>query len=113
MPNDASNLIALCDAAAVEEDAPVAVPSADITYAVFRLGDDFFVMDDICNHGPGSLCEGFIEDGQVECPFHQGRFDIRTGAATLAPCVDPQRIWTAHVVDGKICIDPSERRIGA
>jgi len=115
MPNDgpdSSHLVALCDAAEVTDDTPVRIEGSDVVYAVFALEGAYFVMDDLCNHGPGSLAEGFIEGCEVECPFHQGKFDIRTGCATAAPCVDPQRIWTAHVVDGKICIDPSERRFG-
>jgi 3-phenylpropionate/trans-cinnamate dioxygenase ferredoxin subunit len=31
------------------------------------------------------LSEGYVEDGCVECPLHQGRVDIRTGKAMCAP----------------------------
>ena len=34
----------------------------------------------------GEISEGEVEDGQVLCPFHMGKFDIRTGEATGAPC---------------------------
>ncbi len=27
-----------------------------------------------------------IENGEIVCPYHMGRFDIRTGEATGAPC---------------------------
>jgi nitrite reductase/ring-hydroxylating ferredoxin subunit len=49
-------------------------------------------------------------DTEIECPFHQGRFDIRTGQPTGAPCTEALRVWTVHVIDGRICIDPAEHR---
>ena len=36
-------------------------------------------------HGDARLCDGFLEGHEIECPHHQGRFDVRTGAATGAP----------------------------
>jgi nitrite reductase/ring-hydroxylating ferredoxin subunit len=101
-------LRALCDAAAVAPDAPVQARHEGIAYAIFNLDGRFYVTQDNCTHGPGLLSEGLAIGEEVECPFHQGRFHIPTGRATLAPCTEPLRIWTARVVDGKICIDPLE-----
>jgi nitrite reductase/ring-hydroxylating ferredoxin subunit len=47
---------------------------------------------------------------EIECPFHQGRFDIRTGQATAAPCIRALRTWTVHAIDGQLFIDPTELR---
>jgi nitrite reductase/ring-hydroxylating ferredoxin subunit len=107
---DGVRLVALCDAAEVEPDVPVQVVLDGLAYAVFNLDGDYYVTADLCTHGPGSLADGFVMDNEIECPFHQGRFDIRTGKATAAPCTEALRIWTAHLVDGKLCIDPSESR---
>lgn len=79
-------------------------------YAVYKLGDEYFVSVDECSHGPGSLGEGTIIGEEIECPFHQGRFHIPSGVPTLPPCTEPVRVWTAHLCDGRICIDPDERR---
>ncbi|KAI3601389.1 Ferredoxin subunit of nitrite reductase and ring-hydroxylating dioxygenase (plasmid) [Cupriavidus necator H850] len=53
--------------------------------ALYRVEDEFFATDGMCTHGKASLAEGFVEDGCIECPLHQGRFDIRTGKAMCAP----------------------------
>lgn len=107
MPSD---LLTLCAAEDVTEDTPVRVETAGMDYAVFTLGGEFFVTQDLCTHGPGSMAEGYVEGDEIECPFHQGRFDIRTGVPTSPPCTEPLRTWTAMVVDGKVCIDPTEQR---
>ena len=77
---------------------------------LFRSEGRFYATQDQCTHGPGSLAEGFLVGAEIECPFHQGRFDIRTGRATAAPCILALRVWTVHAVDGRLYIDPTEYR---
>ena len=91
----------LCDADDVPQDFGLrAEPDGHAAIAVFRLGDAFHATADTCTHGAASLCDGHVEDGQVECPWHAGRFDIRTGQATASPCTDPLRVYPTRVVDG-------------
>ena len=114
MPADTSiaeaNLVALCAAADVQPDMPVQVVLNGFAYAVYNLEGRYYATQDLCTHGPGSLAEGFVMGCEIECPFHQGRFDIRTGAATAAPCTEALRTWTVREIDGQLYIDPSERR---
>jgi nitrite reductase/ring-hydroxylating ferredoxin subunit len=103
-------LVALCGIDAVDEEIPVRVELDGVDYAVFTRSGAYYVTRDLCTHGPGLMSEGYLEGEEVECPFHQGRFNFITGAPTLAPCTEPLRTWTVHVVDGQVCIDPSEIR---
>lgn len=50
------------------------------------------------------LCEGFLESHEIECPMHQGRFDVRTGALTCAPAVVPIRVYPLKVEGGEVFI---------
>ena len=47
--------------------------------AVFDHGGELFAMEDSCPHAGASLCGGRIEHGQVHCPAHGLRFDLRSG----------------------------------
>lgn len=47
--------------------------------AVFDNGGELFAMEDSCPHAGASLCGGRIENGQVRCPAHGLRFDLRSG----------------------------------
>ena len=104
-------LVALCAAADVEPDTPVRVVLDNVAYAVFSLNGQFYATQDHCTHGPGSLAEGIVMGIEIECPFHQGRFDIRTGCATAAPCTQALRTWTVHASGGQLFIDPAEHRV--
>ena len=81
----ASRRIDLCSAAEIAPGAALRVETADLTLAVFNVDGEFFVTDDNCTHGPGSLSEGFIEGDVVECNFHNGQFNIKTGEVVSPP----------------------------
>jgi p-cumate 2,3-dioxygenase ferredoxin subunit len=72
--------------------------------AVYRLGNEYFVSDDVCTHGEASLSDGEIEDGTIVCPYHQGSFDIRTGEARAYPCITPLRVYTVQIQSGSVCV---------
>jgi nitrite reductase/ring-hydroxylating ferredoxin subunit len=75
--------------------------------AVFRIGDEFFVIDDQCTHSGASLgAEGWVEGYTVECAWHSGRFDLRTGAVMAPPCPKPVRSYKVTIADGAVYIEP-------
>jgi nitrite reductase/ring-hydroxylating ferredoxin subunit len=99
-------LLRLCRVEEIPYDAPLRVEVAGAIYAVVKAGGAIFVLADQCTHGPGNLSEGTVLDDEIECPFHQGRFDLRTGRPTYPPCTEAARTWTATVKAGEIFIDP-------
>ena len=87
-------LIPVCAVAdiAKEECRRIDVPGR-APVAVFRVGDALFATDDMCTHGDASLCEGFLEGEEVECPFHSGRFNVVTGAAVQFPATEALKTY--------------------
>jgi nitrite reductase (NADH) small subunit len=56
--------------------------------ALFRLGDEFHAIDNLCLHRAGPLCEGDIDgNGVVTCPWHGWSYEIRTGTLVQDPRV--------------------------
>lgn len=76
--------------------------------AVFRLGEDIFALKDLCSHGNARLSDGYIEDGCVECPLHQGLIDIRTGAPCSAPVTEPVRCYPVRISGEQVEVDVSD-----
>ena len=73
--------------------------------AVFQLEDGYFVTDDTCTHGEASLCDGFVDGDEVECPWHSGKFCVKDGRATAFPAIETIKVYPTRVVDGHVCID--------
>lgn len=76
----------------------------DVAVCVYRVEGNVYATLDQCTHGNARLSDGFLDGWEVECPFHQGRFDIRTGEATLPPCTEPVRQFSVRENDGVIWI---------
>lgn len=70
--------------------------------AVFREVEGLYALYDLCTHGAAKLSDGYVEDGCVECPLHQGTFDIRTGAPCKAPVTEAVRTFPVRVVAGRV-----------
>ena len=63
-------------------------------------------IDGTCTHGQADLCGGFVEpDGSIECPLHQGRFDVRTGKALCEPVERDLPVHEVRVdADGRVLV---------
>ncbi|MDQ6680852.1 MAG: non-heme iron oxygenase ferredoxin subunit [Pseudomonadota bacterium] len=90
----------LCKSAEVEVGKPIRIEREGLTLAVFNLDGDFCVTDDACTHGPGSLSEGTVDGDVIECDFHGGAFNIRTGEVVQPPCMIPLKTYRT-VVDSE------------
>lgn len=102
----ATDAAGFVDVAGVDE-----VPDGDVIgrtldgreIALVRLGDEVLATDALCTHGHASLCGGFVEpDGSIECPLHQGRFDIRTGRALCAPLTEDLAVHEVRLDAGRV-----------
>ena len=68
----AQRRIELCSTADVDVGAALRVEAQGLNLAVFNLDGEFYVLDDQCTHGPGSLSEGYVDGDVVECNFTTG-----------------------------------------
>lgn len=72
--------------------------------AVFRIGDSYFAIMDVCSHDDGPVAEGEVDEYEITCPRHGARFDIRTGEALSLPAVVDIPAYPVRVEAGEIQI---------
>jgi NAD(P)H-flavin reductase/nitrite reductase/ring-hydroxylating ferredoxin subunit len=89
------------------EGEALAVIAGGQPVAVFRLGEDLFALRDLCTHGNARLSDGYIEDGCIECPLHQGLFDIKSGAPRCLPVTEAVRSFPVRIVAGRVEVEVS------
>ena len=97
--------IELCKTSDVMEGSAIKVETHGLELAVFNLNGAFYVTDDLCTHGPGSLSEGPISGDVVECDFHNGSFNIKTGEVVDPPCMIPQKTYKVIVENDTVFIE--------
>ena len=71
-------------------------------------------MDGLCTHGRALLSDGFLDDCILECPKHNGRFDVTTGQAVRLPAQKPLRTYAVTERDGRlvVCMRESDAPLG-
>lgn len=80
---------------------------------VFRVGDDFYAVNNHCPHQGGPLCLGRTKpwlhsagpgeyamagnDALIACPWHGWEYDLATGQSFLGPGEPPVRTYPVRV----------------
>jgi naphthalene 1,2-dioxygenase system ferredoxin subunit len=86
-----------------QDDAwPVTVAGREI--AVYTVGGEVYASDNLCTHGNARLCDGFLEGHEIECPLHQGRFDVRDGRPLCDPVTAPLRVYPVRIEGGRVLV---------
>ena len=94
-----------CAESDIDEDDVMRFDHSGRTFAIYHTeGGKFFVTDGLCTHEQVHLADGLVMDNIIECPKHNGRFDLRTGEAKGAPvCID-LKTWPIKVENGRLLI---------
>jgi naphthalene 1,2-dioxygenase system ferredoxin subunit len=90
-----------------------AVPEADVTavivggkeIALYEVEGEVFATDNLCTHGAARMSDGFLEGREIECPLHQGRFDVCTGQAMCAPLTENIRIYPVRIENQRVFVN--------
>jgi naphthalene 1,2-dioxygenase ferredoxin component len=72
--------------------------------ALYLVEGQVFASDNHCTHGDARLSEGFLMDHCIECPLHQGQFDVRTGEPMCSPVTQAIKIYPAKIEAGKVLV---------
>lgn len=92
----------------VEEEDLIRFEHGGRVYAIYRLpGDEVFCTDGLCTHEQVDLSDGLVMDGIIECPRHNGRFDIRTGEPKGGPVCVKLGTYPTRVESGRVLVELS------
>jgi len=76
------------------------------TYAVYRNGDgNLFATDGVCTHGNTHLADGLVIRNMIECPKHNGRFNLVDGSPARAPICRGLTTYPVEERAGRILIN--------
>jgi len=75
---------------------------------IARIGDEYFALDGFCSHADGFLADGYLHENlcEVECPIHEGAFDLRTGEVTNPPAETPVVAYVVRIAGEDIMVGP-------
>lgn len=92
-------------AEALGDDEAMAVDLGGKPVALCRSGGELYAVHNVCTHQFALLSDGYVEDGCIECPLHQGRFELKTGKPLCAPVTEPVKVYPVKAEGGKVYVD--------
>lgn len=96
------------DAAAfddIEDEDVMRFDHGERTFAIYRVENQVYASDGLCTHEHVHLSDGFVMGHVIECPKHNGRFDVRDGKPLCAPVCEKLATYPAKVEGGRIYIE--------
>ena len=98
--------VAACGTDDVEPEDVIRFDHLDRTYAIYRTeAGSWHATDGLCTHEKVHLADGLVMGTTIECPKHNGRFDLRTGEAKGAPVCVNLRTYPVRVEGGAVYLD--------
>lgn len=104
MSEELKNWLFVCETIGIEEEDIIRFDHKEKTFCIYLLKDGFYATDGICTHESVHLEEGLVMDGEIECPMHQGIFDIKSGKAISPPACDDLKTYRVKVEENKVYI---------
>lgn len=96
------------DAAAlddIEDEDVMRFDHGSRTFAIYRVENQVYASDGLCTHEHVHLSDGLVMGHVIECPKHNGRFDVRDGKPLCAPVCEKLATYPAKVEGGRIYIE--------
>ncbi len=72
---------------------------------MFKIKDKFYCIDNSCSHAGSHLCEGNLEGSIVTCPWHDSKFDIKTGKVKSGPAVNDVKYYKVVIKKDEVFVD--------
>lgn len=96
------------DAAArddVQEGDVIGVNAGGKEIALYEVDGEVFATDNICTHGHARMSDGFLEGREIECPLHQGKFDVCSGKALCAPLTEDIKTYAVRIENMRVMLN--------
>ena len=105
-PADADGWVEIGPAAALECEDVLRFDHGTSTFAIYHTDDDrWYATDGICTHGNTHLATGWVKGNLIECPKHNGRFDVRDGSPRRPPVCTALRTYPVRMAHGRLLLN--------
>jgi len=100
----ASNWIDALAASALPADDVIGIELAGRDIALYSVEGEVYATDNVCTHGQARLCDGFLDGHEIECPLHQGKFDVRDGKPLCEPVTVAIRSYPVKIEGQRVFV---------
>lgn len=92
----------------LEEGKQLEVKANGKKILLYRGEGDVYAISGICTHMGRPIAGGRIKNCIISCPWHAGKYDLKTGKPVELPAFKSIPIYAAEETDGEIRIHLQE-----
>jgi uncharacterized membrane protein/nitrite reductase/ring-hydroxylating ferredoxin subunit len=100
--------VEVADSSSLEEGQTLRATINGVTMAIASANGRPCAFQEFCTHRYGPLSEGALHDGEVTCPWHGSRFEVKSGEVTQGPAKEAIRTFDAQIREGKVHVRAPE-----
>ena len=89
----------------IPDNGVIGVQAQGKALALISVGGNIYALDDRCPHEAAPLSDGQIEGGEIVCPWHSSRFDVKTGRVTMDPAMEDIATYKVRVVGDAVEVE--------
>lgn len=94
----------ICNANDLKENQTIVAEIKGNNIMVTKINGEFYAVENNCTHENLPLSGGQVCQGQIQCPHHGARFDIKTGKATQIPAVVDLKTYKVKVENKNVMV---------
>src|SRR5205823_1138961 len=96
------NFVPVPDAERLRNQETLRVEIDGQVMTIAKIDNQLFAFQEFCTHRFGPLSEGGFDGFNVQCPWHNSCFDVRTGKVTNGPAKVDLKTFRIETRDGKV-----------
>jgi nitrite reductase/ring-hydroxylating ferredoxin subunit len=81
------------------------VDASGRSLGTFRVGANYYAIDNTCTHRGGLLAEGMLVGEEVICPWHGAHFNVKTGAVCAPPAREGVKSFPVRIVGADVEVE--------
>src|ERR671922_1433393 len=98
------DFVKVADTKDIQPSQMKAIEVADESICIVNVNGSYYAIGNVCTHEGGPLADGILEGYEVECPWHQSKFDVRTGKVTNPPASESEPTYEIKVDGNSILV---------
>jgi nitrite reductase/ring-hydroxylating ferredoxin subunit len=103
------NFVRVADIKDIQPSQMKQVQVDDEAICIANVDGKYYAIGNACTHEGGPLADGMLDGYEVECPWHDYKFDVRTGKVTNPPASEPESTYAVKVGGNNILIKSHNR----
>ena len=98
------SFVTVCTMDDVKEFRAIAAEVGEESILLTKIGENIYAFENRCSHEDAAFGEREIINGEIQCPMHGARFDVKTGKPTQIPAVVDIKTYDVKIENNDVLV---------